>query len=73
MKRMEYRVNRGKTCIVSGCGNMAKVKGFCIRCYQKKRKEGKNMIKSYRCIYCGRKFISEELLKDHIIKFGTHV
>jgi DNA-directed RNA polymerase subunit RPC12/RpoP len=31
------------------------------------------MIKSYRCIYCGRKFISEELLKDHIIKFGTHV
>ena len=25
-----------------------------------------------RCIYCGRNFISEEVLKDHMIKFGTH-
>jgi len=31
------------------------------------------MEKICRCIYCGRKFISEELLKDHMIKFGTHV
>ena len=26
-----------------------------------------------RCIYCGQKFRTEEPLKDHMIKFGTHV
>jgi len=31
------------------------------------------MVKIFRCIYCGRKFITEEILKDHMIKFGTHV
>jgi len=31
------------------------------------------MAKICRCIYCERKFISEEILKDHMIKFGTHV
>jgi len=31
------------------------------------------MEKISKCIYCGRKFISEEILKDHMIKFGTHV
>jgi len=30
------------------------------------------MIKICSCIYCGRKFITEESLKDHMIKFGTH-
>jgi len=31
------------------------------------------MEKNCRCIYCGRKFISEEELKDHMIKLGTHL
>ena len=31
------------------------------------------MVKICRCIYCGRKFITEESLKYHMIKFGTHV
>jgi hypothetical protein len=25
-----------------------------------------------RCIYCGKNFITEESLKDHMIKFGSH-
>ena len=33
----------------------------------------KSMTKICRCIYCGRKFRTEESLKDHMIKFGTHV
>lgn len=31
------------------------------------------MVKICRCIYCGRDFITEELLKDHMIKFGPHL
>ena len=31
------------------------------------------MAKICRCIYCGRKFRTEESLKDHMIKLGTHV
>ena len=31
------------------------------------------MKKNCSCIYCGRKFITEESLKYHMIKFGTHV
>ena len=31
------------------------------------------MAKICRCIYCGRKFRTEESLKDHMIKYGTHV
>jgi hypothetical protein len=30
------------------------------------------MVKIFRCIYCGQNFITEEALKDHMIKFGTH-
>ena len=30
------------------------------------------MAKICRCIYCERKFRTEEALKNHIIKFGTH-
>jgi hypothetical protein len=43
---MKYQVNRGKTCIVSGCNNKARVKGLCNICYQlrrKKEKYGKNL------------------------------
>jgi NAD-dependent SIR2 family protein deacetylase len=69
---MKYHVNRGKTCSVPGCENKAKVKGLCNSCYQKRKKREK-MEKICRCIYCGQKFISEELLKDHMIIFGTHV
>ncbi|MCJ7571015.1 MAG: C2H2-type zinc finger protein [Candidatus Thermoplasmatota archaeon] len=31
------------------------------------------MAKTCRCIYCGRKFRTYDSLKDHMIKFGTHV
>jgi len=31
------------------------------------------MTKILRCIYCGQKFRTEESLKDHMIRFGTHV
>jgi hypothetical protein len=31
-----------------------------------------NMEKIRRCIYCGQIFLTEELLKFHMIKFGTH-
>jgi hypothetical protein len=31
-----------------------------------------NMERIQRCIYCGQNFITEELLKDHMIKFGSH-
>jgi hypothetical protein len=31
------------------------------------------MEKIHRCIYCGRNFVSEDILKDHMIKFGPHV
>jgi hypothetical protein len=37
---MKYQINRGKTCIESGCNNNAKVKGLCIMCYQKRNKGG---------------------------------
>ena len=41
---MKYHINRGKTCIVSGCKNKARVKGLCNLCYQsrKKKKNSKN-------------------------------
>jgi len=31
-----------------------------------------NMERICRCIYCGKFFLTEELLKYHMIKFGTH-
>jgi hypothetical protein len=31
------------------------------------------MTKNCRCIYCGKKFRSEETLKNHMTKFGTHI
>jgi NMD protein affecting ribosome stability and mRNA decay len=43
---MKYHSNRGKTCIVSGCNNKARVKGLCNMCYlarRKKEKYGKNL------------------------------
>ena len=42
---MKYQINRGKTCIISGCNNKARVKGLCNTCYQArktKKKNGKN-------------------------------
>jgi len=30
------------------------------------------MEKILRCIYCGQKFLTEEELKYHMIKFGPH-
>jgi hypothetical protein len=32
----------------------------------------KNIERIRRYIYCGQNFITEELLKDYIIKFGSH-
>ena len=46
---------------------------YMMEFYKKQRWRKKNMEKICRCIYCGRKFICEEILKDHMIKFGTHV
>ena len=69
-EKMNYQINRGKTCIVSGCNYKARKKGLCNMCYLERRR---NMIKICRCIYCGREFLTEESLKDHMIKFGTHV
>jgi len=31
------------------------------------------MAKVYICVYCEKKFRTNESLKNHIIKFGTHV
>jgi len=31
------------------------------------------MIEICKCIYCGQKFIAEETLKDHMVKFGNHI
>jgi hypothetical protein len=36
-------------------------------------KKGENMTRITRCVYCGQKFRTEESLKEHMIKFGTHV
>jgi hypothetical protein len=41
--------------------------------YKKQSWRLKNMARITKCIYCGRKFRTEESLKDHMIKFGTHV
>jgi len=46
---------------------------YMMEFYKKQKWSEKNMVKIFRCIYCGRKFITEEILKDHMIKFGTHV
>ncbi len=41
---MNRHENRGKYCSVSGCNNLARVKGLCMRCYGiHKRKEKKEM------------------------------
>jgi len=39
--RMKYQENRGKYCSVSGCNEKARVKGLCMKCYQKRKKEKK--------------------------------
>jgi len=46
---------------------------YMMEFYKKKSWRSENMAKIYRCIYCGRKFITEESIKDHMVKFGTHV
>jgi hypothetical protein len=40
MKRHE---NKGKICSVSGCINLARVKGLCNNCYQKKKNKEKRI------------------------------
>lgn len=35
-----YMANRGKTCINPNCNNKARVKGFCVSCYNMHRKYG---------------------------------
>jgi hypothetical protein len=38
-EKIKYQVNRGKKCSISECNNNSKVKGLCISCYQKRKKE----------------------------------
>jgi len=34
---MKYQENKGKICRVTGCNNLARVKGLCSICYQKRK------------------------------------
>jgi hypothetical protein len=38
---MKYQENKGKICSVPECNNIARVKGMCMGCYLKQRKEKK--------------------------------
>lgn len=45
MGKMRYQYNRGKTCQEDGCKNKARIKGYCIHCYNLKRRYAENKIK----------------------------
>ena len=64
MKTGEYRINRGKICIVSGCENMAKVKGLCIRCYRKKENKEKYGKKIIDVFTVDENLFFKDLVKD---------
>jgi hypothetical protein len=40
-KLAPYEHNRGKTCLTSGCGHKARIKGLCVNCYSAQYKKNK--------------------------------